>query len=420
MDFAKRELRQELEMLVRIKFELEEQDALLMESMQRARYDAIASAHLDILENIFREINDLRLGVMQFVRNDDVASLRPQIRSARAKVDGRIKALQPEPQMATHQMPSLSAKDNSLDRRKVFVVHGRNMDARNAIFDFLARIDLSPIEWEEAIAMTASASPSTLSAIDRAFSKAQAAVVILSGDDLARLRGRYLSDQDGPHEHQLTPQARPNVIFEAGMAFGMFPKRTVIVSFGKTRPISDIDGINILYLSDSPESRKKLAGRLKTAGCDVDTENKVDWIKAGDFQSALHHPEVLDRPQHRFKVVRRELQHDPGAEVKRKIWIEIRNDGESCPEVRFSRWKHDPVGIDVDGKSPTLQIKLGRDWCPAAGIERLKLPTGESCQTWIKPDDKYSIEELQRRCRVDTPIGSLVLLLDGAEVEVVA
>jgi hypothetical protein len=37
------------------------------------------------------------------------------------------------------------------DTRKVFVVHGRNTNARNAMFEFLRSIDLAPIEWSEAV-----------------------------------------------------------------------------------------------------------------------------------------------------------------------------------------------------------------------------------------------------------------------------
>lgn len=40
------------------------------------------------------------------------------------------------------------------DRRKVFVIHGRNESARKGLFDFLRSIGLDPIEWSEAIRLT--------------------------------------------------------------------------------------------------------------------------------------------------------------------------------------------------------------------------------------------------------------------------
>jgi hypothetical protein len=53
------------------------------------------------------------------------------------------------------------------------------------------------------------------------------------------------------------------------------------------------------------------------------------------------------------------------------------------------------------------------------GVERLKLPPAESCQTWIKPDDQYSMEDPHKRCQSEGAIGSLFLLVNGVEVEFV-
>jgi hypothetical protein len=117
----------------------------------------------------------------------------------------------------------------AVNTRRVFVVHGRNMQARDAMFAFLRAIDLNPIEWEEAIDMTNETSPYIGHVVDIAFSKAQAAVILLTGDDMARLGRRYLTPSDQEYEKRLTPQARPNVIFEMGMAFGKYPGRTLIV-----------------------------------------------------------------------------------------------------------------------------------------------------------------------------------------------
>ncbi len=223
---------------------------------------------VDALKVLFEEINAFSSGLTSPFQYTSPNTLRAQISAARMRITSRIEELNLTNNEESFQMEDLSMPE-ALDKRRVFVVHGRNMDARKAIFDFLPRINLDPIEWEEAVKMAGSTSASNLNAIERAFSHAQAAIIILTGDDLARLGKRYLSEHDDAYERDLTRQARPNVIFEAGMAFGLDPTRTVIVSFGKTRPISDIAGINILHLSDTPESRQKLAGRLKNAGCDV-------------------------------------------------------------------------------------------------------------------------------------------------------
>lgn len=180
------------------------------------------------------------------------------------------------------------------DKRKVWVVHGRNSKARDAMFTFLRAMNLEPMEWGEALALTGKATPYTGEVLDRAFAEAQAVVVLISGDDVARLGSRYVEASDPPEETDLTPQARPNVLFEAGMAFGRHPDRTILVQVGKTRPFSDVIGRNIVHISNDPKRRQGLADRLRTAGCDVKTDHRTQWQDAGDFNGAQETPDQSD------------------------------------------------------------------------------------------------------------------------------
>ena len=167
--------------------------------------------------------------------------------------------------------------------RKVFVVHGRNEKLRKSMFHFLRSIGLEPIEWAEAIQRTGSGSPHVDEILHEAFKRAQATVVLMTPDDEARLKAEFLRDNDPPHEKQLMPQPRANAIFEAGMARGLDPRRTVLVEIGKLRPFSDIVGLHTVRLDDSTEKRQDLAKRLQTAGCDVHLDG-TDWHDAGEFQ----------------------------------------------------------------------------------------------------------------------------------------
>jgi predicted nucleotide-binding protein len=132
------------------------------------------------------------------------------------------------------------------DPRKVFVVHGRNEAARRAMFSFLRALGLDPIEWSEAVHLTGKGSPFVGEILDTAFTHAQAVVVLFTGDDVARLGTRYLTANDPPYEREPTPQARPNVLFEAGLAFGRNPERTILVTLGNIRPFSDVVGRHII------------------------------------------------------------------------------------------------------------------------------------------------------------------------------
>jgi hypothetical protein len=155
------------------------------------------------------------------------------------------------------------------------------------MFEFLRSISLKPIEWNQAIQMTGEAAPFIGSILDAAFRQAQAVVVLLNGDDEARLRPEFHSDKMGEYEKNLTPQARPNVIFEAGLALGRFPKRTIIVEVGELRPFSDIAGRHTIRLDNSVKTRQELAQRLSDAGCSVDLGG-TDWHQTGDFEYVKH------------------------------------------------------------------------------------------------------------------------------------
>ena len=165
--------------------------------------------------------------------------------------------------------------------RKVFVVHGRNPVARAAMFAFLRSIGLTPIEWSHARALAGEANPYIGQILDAAFDAAQAVVVLLTPDEIVFLRPEYASDPGDP-ETQPSTQARPNVLFEAGIAMGRDSRRTVLVELGSMRNFSDIAGRHVLRISNSAQHRQELAERLRTAGCTVDTSGS-DWYESGDF-----------------------------------------------------------------------------------------------------------------------------------------
>ena len=168
------------------------------------------------------------------------------------------------------------------DTSRVFVIHGRNEAIRRALFDFLRAIDLKPIEWSEAVALTGKPTPFVGEILDAAMNYAQAIVVLFTGDDLVRLKDEFLWINDPAYERKTTPQSRPNVIFEAGLALGKYPKRTILVQVGTLRPFSDIAGRHFVRLRNSSKSRQELAQRLKLAGCEVNLSG-TDWHDAGLF-----------------------------------------------------------------------------------------------------------------------------------------
>lgn len=172
--------------------------------------------------------------------------------------------------------------DHMPDPKKVFVVHGRDSRLRDDFFSFLRALSLQPIEWSEALKLTKKATPYIGEALDSAFKNAQAVIVLLTPDDEVRLSPELWKKNEDESEKTTILQARPNVLFEAGMAFGTHADRTLLVEVGQVKAFSDVAGRHVVRLSNSPDSRNDIAERLRTSGCNVSTSGN-DWLKAGDF-----------------------------------------------------------------------------------------------------------------------------------------
>jgi predicted nucleotide-binding protein len=186
------------------------------------------------------------------------------------------------------------------DTRSVWVVSGRNAKARAAMFAFLRALGLEPVEWDQAIASAGEGSPFVGSVIE-SLTQRQAIVVMLTGDDFVQLHPTLAAPDDKQEEVTPQLQARPNVIFEAGMALGngRTRSRTILVQMGKVKLFSNIEGRHVVRMDNSQQARNTLANRLKTAGCAVNTVGS-DWLGAGDFEAGttLGGTVQLVQPEH--------------------------------------------------------------------------------------------------------------------------
>lgn len=165
----------------------------------------------------------------------------------------------------------------------VFVVHGRNESIKKDLFSFLRCIGLNPLGWEKAVSYTHKGTPTTMDIIDAGMSNSSAIIVLLTGDDKAKLHEKLWKNGE---KDTFKLQPRPNVLLEAGMALAKYPDETILVKVGTLRNISDIDGINYVNLCNTAEARKNFITRLKTIGCNVDDSN-TDWLTIGDFDVKL-------------------------------------------------------------------------------------------------------------------------------------
>jgi len=269
--------------------------------------------------------------------------------------------------------------DTANAAKTVFVVHGRDKIARDGMFAFLRSVGLRPLEWSQAIALTGSASPFVGDILRHAFEAAGAVVVLLTPDDVAYLRRDLQTPHEPDFEVRPTGQARPNVLFEAGMAFGRAPDRTILVEIGPLRPFSDVGGRHVVRFDGSIARRQDLAHRLEGAGCTIDLSG-TDWHSAGNFASAplpvlapvidlRHAPtQVLDR----LAVWSRHSGAD-------RLIISVQNNGESTASQ---------VTVGIPESAPAIVLdETPRELAPGRTAQftiALLTRDGSATDAWIE------------------------------------
>lgn len=167
-------------------------------------------------------------------------------------------------------------------RRFVFVVRGRDEATYTALVSLLRALDLRVVTWEDAVRGLEGGTPSTLDIVRSGIDMADAVVVLMTPDDLGKVKNEFSDPHDSPTEAKLTGQARQNVVFEAGWAMALKQNKVVLVQAGDVRALSDIDGLNYVRLSGDISSRKTLINRLRNCKLDVDDSGE-EWRTAGTF-----------------------------------------------------------------------------------------------------------------------------------------
>ncbi|MEU6592276.1 TIR domain-containing protein [Streptomyces sp. NPDC046881] len=191
----------------------------------------------------------------------------------------------PAPARAVRQVrPDQGGSGPAPDRRRnVFVVHGRDEEVRLRMFDLLRLLDLRPLEWEDLVKATGQTAPFLGEVVAGAPALAQAALVLLTPDDIVQLHPDLHGRSEPPYETEPTGQPRPNVLIELGMVLMAYPERTLMVEVGELRTIADIAGRNVIRFDGTEAALRKIAERLKLAGCAVD-DTRSDWLQTWPYR----------------------------------------------------------------------------------------------------------------------------------------
>jgi len=254
---------------------------------------------------IYRKINEAehRLGVegntaaLQVaidhrvpIKRISTSQERTEVAKHRIRTASERVIIQNPPNGNKHQRPrKLASPEKKTNPKQVFLIHGRNSKLNSSINSFLRSISLQPVEFSSAIHSTirklkSGGNPYIGDILDVTFQRVKVLIVLFSPDDEVQLRKQLWSKSEKRIEKKLTPQARPNVIFEAGLAYGRYPEKTLFLAVGKTKQFSDIAGRHMLHLDNSTTKRRDFANRLAAMGCEVDLGGD-DWESVGEFQA---------------------------------------------------------------------------------------------------------------------------------------
>lgn len=216
-----------------------------------------AATHLDTGNNMAKFSRDLDGRGSEF---QDVAEARKSLAAGRQKslvlLRQAIKGLQED--IADREpltQPTELRHDRQIDFSKVFVVHGHDEGAREAVARFLERLGIKPVILHE----QANQGRTVIEKVE-AHGDVGFAVVLLTPDDEGSVKGGVLASR-----------ARQNVLLELGYFIGRLGRKYVCaLKRGEVEIPSDFDGV-VYETFDSSGGWKQALGReLQEAGFHID------------------------------------------------------------------------------------------------------------------------------------------------------
>jgi predicted nucleotide-binding protein len=179
--------------------------------------------------------------------------------------------------------PMPSSKDAATkDPRSVFIIYGRNHTIVAELRKLLFSVGLRPLEFDRISADLGNKS-SIFEIVREGVSRAQAVIALFTPDELAVLQTSLRGPTEKAEEIARF-QPRPNVLYEAGLAFALNPNGTVLVSVGNVAFPSDLAGIHYVKLSNNAASRKLLLDKLEATGATIESSD-LSYLDTthGDF-----------------------------------------------------------------------------------------------------------------------------------------
>lgn len=149
----------------------------------------------------------------------------------------------------------------AMDYTKVFIVHGRDNEAKQEVARFIEKLGLDAIILHEQV----SRSQTIIEKIEE-YSNVGFAVILYTPCDEGRLKGTG----------NLANRARQNVVFEHGFLMGKIGRNNVCALVkGNVEYPNDISGVVYEDMDNNGAWKLKVAKELKAAGYQIDMNNII-------------------------------------------------------------------------------------------------------------------------------------------------
>ena len=159
------------------------------------------------------------------------------------------------------ETPTVTKPKVPMDKSKVFIVHGHDNAAKEAVARFIEKIGLEAIILHE----QASAGNTIIEKIE-ANSNVGFGIVLYTPCDLGASQEK---------KDELKPRARQNVVFEHGYLIGKIGRKNVCALLkGDIETPNDISGVVYIKMEGEKEWKYKIADEMKACGYDIDL-NKI-------------------------------------------------------------------------------------------------------------------------------------------------
>jgi predicted nucleotide-binding protein len=184
-----------------------------------------------------------------------------ELRLLMGRLKGRVSTLSANEVNRLLSGGSLPQRDQlSNGSSRVFIVHGHDGEAREAVARFVAKVGLNPVILHE----QASAGQTIIEKLEK-HGEVSFAIVLLTPDDLGAT-GTMLPPT-------LKARARQNVILELGYFIGTLGRNRVCVLYRPDVELpSDMLGVVYVPYDSSGSWRLGLARELKAAGLKIDAD----------------------------------------------------------------------------------------------------------------------------------------------------